>query len=122
MAGATEDAAGENPTTGPDLLWGIEGGCWLITTEDSTYRIDLDAMTVDRFRFPDPTSVSPEKIPTRPLREIVQCKVGKRGYWLLDPEGQDIETVEYFWQQSSPVISIDPTPKQGADHPKGTGE
>jgi hypothetical protein len=47
----------------------------------------------------------------------VQCKVGKRGYWLLDPEGRDIETVEYFWQQSSPVVSIDPAPKQRADRP-----
>ena len=110
MAAMAEGTAGDYPAAGPDFLWGIEGGCWLITTEDSTYRIDLDVMTIDRFRFSNPTSGPGRNGPTRPLREIVQCRVGKLGYWLLNPEGSDIETVEYFWQRSSTVVSIDPCP------------
>lgn len=118
MVGTAQDAAGDCPALGPDFLWGIEGGCWLITTDDSTYRIDLDAMTIDRFRFSNSTSVSTANGPTRPLREIVECRVGKHGYWLLNPEGRDVETVEYFWQRSSPVLRIDPAPAQRAHRPE----
>ena len=108
MAGMAEGKTDDCAATGPDFLWGIEGGCWLITTEDSTYRIDLDAMTIDRHRFRDPSSTPTDDGPTRPLKEIVECKVGNLGYWLLNPEGRDIETVEYFWQRSSTVVRIDP--------------
>jgi hypothetical protein len=118
MVGTAWDATGDGPSPGPDLRWGIEGGCWLITTEDSSYRIDLDAMTVDRFRFPDPSSTPTEDGHTRPLKEIVERKVGKLGYWLLNPEGRDIETVEYFWQRSSTVVRIDPAPAQLTDRPE----
>ena len=122
MVETIEGGAGDGPVRKPDLLWGIEGGCWLVTTEDSIYRMDLDAMTIDRFRFHDPSSTSTEygparplrEGPTRPLREIVECKIGKLGYWLLSPEGRDIETVEYYWQRSSTVVRIDPAPAQGA--------
>ncbi|TFC65934.1 hypothetical protein E3T25_08890 [Cryobacterium sandaracinum] len=118
MVDMAEGAAGDCGASGPDFLWGIEGGCWLITTEDSTYRIDLDAMTIDRFRFPDPSSAPTDNGPTRPLREIVECRVGKLGYWLLNPEGPDIETVEYYWQRSSTVVRIEPVPAQPADRPE----
>jgi hypothetical protein len=113
MVGMAEGAAGDCPATGPDFLWGIEGGCWLITTEESTYRIDLDAMAIDRHRFPDPSSTPTEYAPARPLKEI-----GKLGYWLLNPEGRDIETVESFWQRSNTVVRIDRAPAQPADHPE----
>ena len=118
MVDMAEGAAGDCGASGPDFLWGIESGCWLITTEDSTYRIDLDAMTIDRFRFPDPSSISTENGPTRPLREIVECRVGKLGLWLLNPAGRDIETVEYYWQRSSTVVRIEPVPAQPADYPE----
>lgn len=118
MVDMTKSAAGDCGARGPDFLWGIEGECWLATTEDSTYRIDLDALTIDRHRFPDRASTPTEDEPARPLKEIVSFKVGKLGYWLLNPEGRDIETAEYFWQRSNTVVRIDRAPAQPADHPE----
>ena len=114
MVDTSHNPAGDSPEAGPDYLWGIEGGCWLITTEDSIYRIDLDAMTIDRFRFrfrfPDPLISSRGNGPRRPLKELVQCRVGKTGYWLLEAEGADRESIEHFWQRSSRVVHIQPAP------------
>jgi len=112
MVDTSQNPAGDGLEAGPDYLWGIEGGCWVITTEDSVYRIDLDAMTVDRFRFqfPDPLITSRENGPRRPLKELVQCRVGKTGYWLLEAEGTDRDTIEHYWQRSSRVVSIQPVP------------
>ncbi|TFB67991.1 hypothetical protein [Cryobacterium sp. Hz9] len=119
MVDMSHNPAGDGPAAGPDYLWGIEGGCWLITTEDSIYRIDLDAMTIDRFRFrfPDPLITSRENGPRRPLKELVQCRVGKNGYWLLEAEGADRESIEHFWQRSSRVISIQPVPANHTESP-----
>ncbi|ASD21707.1 hypothetical protein B7495_06040 [Cryobacterium sp. LW097] len=116
MVFRTRDSAPENPLQGRDFIWGIEGGCWLITTEDSTYRIDLDALTVDRCRFSDSPDFALGNGPTRPLKEIVECRVGRRGYWLLSPEGRDIETIEHFWQRSSRVVSIQAVPTPRGSH------
>ncbi|WP_158252496.1 hypothetical protein [Cryobacterium sp. Y57] len=32
MVDTSHNATDDSPETGPDYLWGIEGGCWLITT------------------------------------------------------------------------------------------
>jgi hypothetical protein len=47
---------------------------------------------------------------TRPLLEIVRCAVGARGYWLMSPEDDVSAFVENYWQLSTTIQSIDPTP------------
>jgi hypothetical protein len=42
---------------------------------------------------------------------------GKAQLWVLNPEGRDIETVEYFRQRSSTVVRIEPVPAQQTDRP-----
>ena len=95
-----------------ESLSGTEGGCWIVTTEGSTHRFDLDAMTVTR--FPGARSISTVNDRTRPLLEIVRCSVGKRGYWLMKGEGREADLLEY-WHLSSQIVSIDPAPTDRAE-------
>jgi hypothetical protein len=90
------------------VLFGSESGCWIVTTEGSEHRFDLDAMTVAR--YPGPGSAATVNDQTRPLLKIVQCQVGQRGCWLMKPEGEEAEVVEYYWHLSSRIRRIDPAP------------
>ena len=89
-------------------LTGAEGGCWIVTTLSSTYRFDLDAMTVTR--IPGKGAGRTVNDRTRPLLEIVRCTVGAPGYWLMSPEPDESAFVENYWQLSTTIQSIDPTP------------
>lgn len=91
-----------------DTLDGSEGGCWIVTTEGSQHQFDLEAMTVTR--FPGPFAASTVNDQTRPLAEIVQCAVGKRGYWLMKAEGREADFLDGYWHHSSRIVSIDPSP------------
>jgi hypothetical protein len=89
-------------------LTGAEDGCWIVTTLASTYQFDLDAMTVTR--IPGERASRTVHDRTRPLLEIVRCAVGERGYWLMSPEDDVSAFVENYWQLSTTIQSIDPTP------------
>jgi hypothetical protein len=99
-----------------DTLTGNEGGCWTVTTVGSTYRFDLDAMTVTRIpgRGTSPTVNDC----CRPILEIVHCTVGARGYWLMHPDADEVNFLENYWQLSSTIRAIDAVPNgfpPGAD-------
>ena len=96
-----------------DTLNGSEGGCWIVTTEGSQHRFDLEAMTVTR--FPGPLAGSTVNDQPRPLEEIVNCTVGKRGYWLMKAEGLEAEFLDGYWHLSSRIVRIDPASTGSAE-------
>jgi hypothetical protein len=89
-----------------DVLTGLEGGCWTVSTERSTYEFDLDAMTVTR--VPGPAATQSPHDRKRIILEIIDCQVGRAGYWLMYPEGLEAEVFEYFWQYSTRILRIVP--------------
>jgi hypothetical protein len=93
-----------------EKLTGGEGGRWIVTTLSSTYQFDLDAMTVTRIPGEGASRTVNDR--TRPLREIVRCGVGARGYWLMNPEDDESAFVENYWQLSTTIQSIAPAPAE----------
>jgi hypothetical protein len=87
-------------------LTGLEGGKWIVTTEHSLYRFDLDAGTVTR----EPGIGATESVLDRTwhLLRIVDCTVGSRGYWLMHPVELDSVVFDHFWQLSTIIQSIEP--------------
>ncbi|TFC16540.1 hypothetical protein [Cryobacterium glucosi] len=86
-------------------LTGDEGGCWTVTTVGSKYQFDLDAMTVTRIPGRDASPTVNDC--TRPILEIIHCTVGARGYWLMEPDADEMKFLEHYWQMSSTIRSID---------------
>ncbi|MDY7528152.1 MULTISPECIES: hypothetical protein [unclassified Cryobacterium] len=84
----------------------LDGGNWLVTTVTSTFQFDLDAGTITR--LPGPTAPPTVNDQTRPILEIVHCKVGERGYWLMKPDDFEADFLEHYWHLSSIIQSIEP--------------
>lgn len=82
-----------------------DDGTYVVTTRSGTeYTFDLTARTVTR-------TLGERSKPdindgTHPIREIIACFVGSSGYWRLEPDPGDVAS-EYYWQATSPIISID---------------
>lgn len=109
MPAHNSDSAEQNQTVG-DLV-GDEGGMWQVTTRTSHYILDLDEMTIERIPGPDARpSVNDFR---RRLREIRACAVGQSGHWTMQPEGGTLDPVEFYWQVSSPIRSIERTNSNG---------
>lgn len=89
-------------------LTGSEGGTWHVVTRDSIHVFDLDAGTV--MRKPGPTATPGSSGVAQPLRNIVTCIVGERGYWTLHTAGWS-DTVDYYWHYSSIVQRIERPPE-----------
>ncbi len=90
-------------------LTGTEGGVWHVVTRDSVHLFDLDAMTV--VRNPGPEANPGLSYMARPLRSILACKVGERGFWTIHAEGFS-DVIEYFWHSSSVVQRIEREPRE----------
>jgi hypothetical protein len=88
-----------------DELLGGEIGRYRIQTRDSQYALDLDDGTVQRFAGPV-SNASPNDARRR-LRDITICKVGARGYWTMYPAASGDPDVEYMWQHTSEIKSIE---------------
>lgn len=88
-----------------DELTGREGGRWRVYTHASHYDFDLEAMTVTR--MPGPTAGMTIKDCTRPIRKIVNCQVGKGGYWTMLSEGGYMDPVDFYWQATSVIRRIE---------------
>lgn len=85
-------------------LTGDEGGTWLVTTARTHYVLDLDAMRIER--IPGPMSSPSVNDRPRRLREIRACSVGDSGCWTMLPDGGTLDPVEYYWQVSTHIQSI----------------
>lgn len=88
-----------------DELLGGEFGVWIVRTRDSHYEMDLDGGTVQRFAGPI-SNASPNDARRR-LRDITICKVGARGYWTMWPAAEGDPDVEFMWQHTSEIRSIE---------------
>lgn len=88
-----------------DELLGGEGGRFRVRTRDSSYVFDLIEGTVQRFAGPI-SNASPNDARRR-LRDITICKVGARGYWTMWPAAEGDPDVEYMWQHTSEIKSIE---------------
>jgi hypothetical protein len=66
--------------------------------------VDLDAMTITR--IPGPNSSSSINDCERPLGSLEKYRVGATGYWTMRA-GADSDMVEYFWQFSTEIRSIE---------------
>lgn len=88
-------------------LTGRETGRWKVFTQSSQYLFDFDSGTVTRY----PGQAASESIndTTRPLRAIERCKVGERGAWTMHPEGGYADPVDFYWQVSTEIRSIEKT-------------
>lgn len=87
-------------------LTGIDGGVWLVTTESSTYVLDLDVGTVTR--HPGPRASTTINDTTRRLRTLDRCRVGESGYWTMRGGGGYLSSVDFYWQTTSAIRSIEP--------------
>lgn len=85
-------------------LKGDEGGRWRIWTQRSSYLVDLDTMTITR--VPGANSSPSINDCERPLRSLDRCRVGATGFWTMRA-GSDSDLVEYFWQFSTEIRSIE---------------
>jgi hypothetical protein len=98
-----------------DELTGREGGRWRVHTRASTYEFDLGAMTVTR--MPGPTARVTINDCSRPIREIVNCRVGEGGYWTMLAEGGYMDPVDFYWQATSTIrriVRLDEKDDEGA--------
>jgi hypothetical protein len=109
----TQPDAGAAPR---EELDGTEGGLWVVSTRDSKYLFDLDQHTVTR--MPGAGAASTINDQTRPLREIVQCRIGEPGLWTMQPDSPWSD-VRYYWSVSSAIARIEPLP---ADFPVGPSD
>lgn len=94
--------------TDTNALYGDEGGCWIVTTNSSMYRFDLDMMVVTR--IPGEFASRSVNDVTRPLLQILSCAVGEPGHWQMRPVGSEAALLDYFWQRSTVIRSIDRAP------------
>lgn len=77
-------------------------GTYIITTRSgSTYVFDMDQRTVTR--TPGPDSHPDMHDGERQLRTVIQCQIGSSGYWTMVA---DHFAIDYFWQLTSPIVSI----------------
>jgi hypothetical protein len=90
-------------------LTGAEGGVWHVVTRDSIHVFDLDAMTVTR--KPGLNANPGRNGVAQPLRSIVACTIGERGFWTMHTEGWS-DTTDYYWHSSSVVHRIERAPEQ----------
>jgi len=88
-----------------DELLGSEGGVWTVFTRDSRYLVDLDEGTVQRFAAPI-SNPGPNDVQRR-IRDISACRVEARGYWTVFPASEGDPDVEYLWQHTSEIRSIE---------------
>lgn len=103
MSAPNPDSAEQNQAVGE--LVGDEGGVWQVTTRSSHYILDLEEMTIERFPGPDArASVNDCR---RRLRETRACVVGQSGHWTMQPEGGTLDPVDFYWQVSSPIRTIE---------------
>ncbi|NUU06182.1 hypothetical protein [Leifsonia sp. C5G2] len=93
----------DNSIPRPYLRLPDDDGTYIATTQSgSTYVFDLKHRTVTR--TPGPDSHPDMHDGQRTLRSIIQCEVGVSGYWTMQP---DDFTVDYYWQLTSPIVSIE---------------
>lgn len=95
------DTPNEPPPAEVTELRGSEGGLWEVTTIRSRHLFDLDHNTITR--VPGPEALPSVNDTTRPIREIKVCAVGQRGYWLLEPDRDDLE---FYWQAIGVILRI----------------
>jgi hypothetical protein len=86
-------------------LLGGEGGVWTVFTRDSHYLLDLDEGTVQRFA--GPISNPGANDVRRRIRDISSCRVGARGRWTMFAAAEGDPDVEYMWQHTSEIRSIE---------------
>ncbi|MDN4598029.1 hypothetical protein [Leifsonia virtsii] len=81
-------------------------GKYLVTTESgSTYVFDLENRTVSR--TPGPRSRPDFTDGTYRLIRVIQGTVGISGLWTMLPPTDELQSAfEYFWQATSPIVSI----------------
>jgi hypothetical protein len=92
--------------TAVDELTGMDRGVWLVSTETSTYVLDLDAGTV--IRSPGQRASTTINDTTRRLRTLDRCRVGESGYWTMRGGGGYLSSVDFYWQTTSVIRSIEP--------------
>lgn len=92
-----------DPVTVQELT-GKESGIWRVITRDSSYVVDLDCVTITR--IPGSTARPGVNDRTRPLRFPIECRVGTRGHWEMDPD-PDQPMIDAFWQYSSVILRIE---------------
>lgn len=93
---------GHEPAEVTELL-GSEGGRWEVKTLRSHHLFDLDRQTVTR--IPGPTALPSVNDVSRPIRTIEVCAVGRRGYWIMEPD-DDEDDLDYYWQLTGLVVQI----------------
>ncbi|MFE4950193.1 hypothetical protein ACFQ9V_08780 [Leifsonia sp. NPDC056665] len=87
-------------------------GRYVVTTRSgSKYTFDLAAGTVTR-------ELGDRSRPTindgtRPIRQVITCAVGYPGYWTMEP---DDDGLDYYWQLTSPIVTIQRLDEDGALH------
>jgi hypothetical protein len=79
-----------------------DDGTYVVATRTgTTYVFDMALLTVTR--TPGPNSHPDMHDGKRRLRAIVQCRVGKSGYWTMQP---DEAGIDFYWQLTTPIVSI----------------
>lgn len=80
-----------------------DAGRYVVTTRSgSKYTFDLAARTVTR--EPGDRSRPTINDGTRPIRQVITCAVGYPGHWTMEP---DDYSLDYYWQLTSPIITIE---------------
>jgi len=78
-------------------------GQWLVLSLTSAHLFDLDRGLVARIPGNDAIAMITDR--GRPLREIVQCRVGEVGFWTMEPFEHEHD-LELRWHQSSFIQRI----------------
>lgn len=91
--------------TAVDELTGMDRGVWLVTTESSSYVLDLDVGTVTR--HPGPRASTTINATTRRLRTLDRCRVRESGHWTMRGGGGYLSLVgEHSNPRSDPPREI----------------
>lgn len=101
----TAEADEENDAIAVSQLRGDEGGVWKVSTAKSHYIFDLDQGTVTRHRGANAGTTINDQ--TRPIDTIVECEVGRGGFWTMKPEGDMAVILEDYWQASTEIQTIE---------------
>lgn len=105
-------ASDEPPNSaGQYELTGVESGRWRVTTRNSSHIFDFDAGTVTR--VPGPDAIPTVNDRPRPLRSIVACTVGQRGYWTMHTDERS-EAIDFYWHLSSAIRHIERMDGEGS--------
>lgn len=80
-----------------------DAGRWRVVTHGSAYIFDLDEGTVERLPGPNATPSINDR--PRPIRSILECRVGTGGWWTMGNDGYT-ERNEYYWQMTTSIRSI----------------